>query len=110
MTSQKTLAEIKKYLETQFHLPGEQIDSMLPDFMATLKEHLHTLETALEGGNLTCLAKAGHTIKGALLNLGLSECAEIALTIEERGKEGDNSINFNSLVDELRLRIETLTS
>ncbi len=105
MTCQTTIDTIKKYLKNQFHLPGEQIEIMLPSFISTLKDHMRNLELAVEDENFDVLGKAGHTIKGAFLNLGLKECAEIALKIEEKGKIGDHSTNFRALLEDLRLKI-----
>ena len=71
---------------------------------------MRNLEDALEQNNPLLIGKAGHTIKGAFLNLGLGDCAKVALRIEERGKQGDTTIDYRSLVDDLRLRISPLFS
>ncbi len=92
---------IKKHLANQFHLPDEQIESMMPSFISTLGEHMETLEKALKNNDLIQLGKAGHTIKGAFLNLGLEECAEIALIIESAGKAGDSELNYRQKIDGL---------
>ena len=58
--------------------------------------------------NLASIGEVGHTIKGAFLNLGLDDCASIALQIEERGKAGDHETNFKQLVEDLRLKISPI--
>lgn len=93
--------EIKKYLSDQFHIPIEQVETMMPSFISTLGSHMETLEVALSENDFTELGKAGHTIKGAFLNLGLEECAKIALDIEESGKSGNTSADYRSKVDSL---------
>ncbi len=81
---------------------------LMPSFIATLETHMENLEGALEENDLTAIGSFGHTIKGAFLNLGLDDCAKIALQIEERGKAGDHTTDYMQLVEELRLRITPL--
>jgi HPt (histidine-containing phosphotransfer) domain-containing protein len=94
--------QIKHYLVNQFNLPPEQIENMLPGLITTLADHIDNLEVALEQGDLEQLGKAGHTIKGALLNLGIEECADIAYSIELNGKAGNDDINYQELVKSIR--------
>ncbi|MBU1567120.1 MAG: Hpt domain-containing protein [Proteobacteria bacterium] len=96
---------IRLHLTEQFHLPVEQIDLMLPSFIATLGTHMCNLENALDANNPVQLGKLGHTIKGAFLNLGMQDCAQIALTIEEKGRQGGSLTDFKKLVEDLRLLI-----
>ncbi len=63
------------------------------------------LENALIGKDYAVIGAAGHTIKGAFLNLGLNGCAEIALTIEEKGKEEDDTTDFEKMVAELKVLV-----
>ena len=109
MTSQQYISQIKLYLFNQFSLSEEQVLEMLPSFITTLSGHMANLEKALANGNLEVLGKTGHTIKGAFLNLGLADCAEIALQIEHRGKEGDMSTDYSRLVADLRKKIDVIT-
>lgn len=99
---QQNVQNIKSYLKEQFNLPDEQIELLMPSFLETLATHMQNLESALEEDNPALLGKLGHTIKGAFLNLGLDDCATIALKIEKSGKAGDMSINYKQLVGELR--------
>lgn len=101
----KRIEHIKAYLKEQFNLPVEQIELLLPSFIATLGTHMQSLESALHENNPTSIGKVGHTIKGAFLNLGLEDCADIALCIEERGKAGDYSADYKRLVEDLRRKI-----
>ena len=98
----QTIDNIRTYLAQQFNLPPEQIEMLLPSFIATLGTHMESLEDALDGNNPQIIGKMGHTIKGAFLNLGLKDCASIALHIEERGKAGDRTTDYRQLVEELR--------
>jgi HPt (histidine-containing phosphotransfer) domain-containing protein len=103
MTGNTSVKRVKIYLSEQFHLTEEQVDSMFPGFVTTLVTHMHNLENALSENNLFTLAKSAHTFKGALLNLGLEECAKVALLIEEKAKAEDESADFHKLVDDLRI-------
>ena len=98
--------EIKKYLSKQFSLPAEQVETMMPSFISTLGSHMETLENALRENDLTKIGKAGHTIKGAFLNLGLEECAKIAFVIEESGKAGNSSMDYRAKIDSLHHHLE----
>jgi histidine phosphotransfer protein HptB len=101
----KRIQHIKAYLKEQFNLPCEQIDMLLPSFIATLGTHMQNLESALHENNPTSIGKVGHTIKGAFLNLGLEDCADIAHCIEERGKAGDHAADYKQLFEDLRRKI-----
>jgi len=98
--------QIKLHLARQFHLPEEQIELMLPNFITALVSHLHNLQKALESKDPVAIGKAGHTIKGAFLNLGLEDCAAIAKDIEQEGKAGNKAANFRELVQELAVKMQ----
>lgn len=99
---------IKEHLESKFKLPQDQIELMLPSFVDTLKSHMDNLEAALESNDLVHLGRAAHTIKGAFLNLGLDECAAIALHIEKGGKCGDAKENYEELIRQLELNLKSI--
>ena len=99
---QQTINRIKAHLAEQFNLPAEQIDILMPSFIATLHTHMHNLQKAMETNNPLAIGQVGHTIKGAFLNLGLGECAAIALHIEQLGKAGDHLANYQQLFEQLR--------
>ncbi len=101
--------EIKQYLVRQFSLMPEQVEELLPGLINTLSEHIQSLETALKSGDLELLGKAAHTIKGALLNLGLHECADIAYRVEEKGKAGQEDIDYRELVETIRTKLDCYT-
>lgn len=98
---------IRQHLKTAYLLSDEKTEEVLPVFYGALLSHLHHLEEVLASGDLEQLGRTGHTVKGALLNLGLPELAEIAYTIENKGKENDNTTNFSALVTKLKLEVES---
>ncbi len=100
--------QIHSYLCTQFSLKVEQVDALLPGFLTTLATHLANVEQAWGGGELIALSKAAHTMKGALLNLGLTDAAELAQQIEIHGRENDRAIDYAALVAELRSNLADL--
>jgi histidine phosphotransfer protein HptB len=110
MTSDQYVDQIKSYLFRQFSLSEEQVVEMLPSFFTTLSGHMASLEKAFADGNLEILGKTGHTIKGAFLNLGLIDCAEIALEIEQQGKAGNMSTDYARLVADLRKKINVIVN
>lgn len=85
-----------------FHLSDDKIDAMMPNFLNTISSHLTATEEVFASGNLTALGKAGHKLKGALLNLGLSDLAEIAFALERKAGSQDESADYNSLLAELK--------
>ena len=110
MSKQAQLDIIRKYLCSRFNFPDEQIDQMLPSFITTLGEHMEGLESALLAGDLVELGKKGHTMKGALLNLGLHDCADIAHEIEVKGRGQEKSADYAFLVKRLRDCLKSLLS
>ena len=110
MSAEQRIHQIKTYLCEHFQLSQEQIGEMLPSFITTLSTHMQNMERVLGEEDLLALGKAGHTMKGALLNLGLSDCAQLALRIEEMGKAGDTMTDYAALVADLRERISPLFS
>ena len=94
-------ARIKEYLGNQFDLPEEQIESMLPEFRKTLAAHLKNLKAAQSTDDLHVLQVAAHTMKGALLNLGLNDCADVALAIETGAAASDRALDYPNLVAQI---------
>lgn len=101
-TKNELLAQIKTHLGNQFHLTPEQIDNMLPSFMVALRGHMENLEAAQREGEIAQIARASHTIKGALLNLGLTDCAELALKIEQQAKTEADTQKFPEIIQQIR--------
>lgn len=92
---------IKQHLIRQLGLAEEQIEQMLPQFRVTLAGHLEALKKSAQADDLDNIRKTAHTIKGALLNLGLSDCAEIAMRIEYAAAAGDLSLDYPGLIRDI---------
>ncbi len=108
MSKQQRIEQIQSFLCERFHLPREQVTEMLPNFISALSSHMNNLDGALQSGDLVQLGRAGHTLKGALLNLGLDDCVDIALQIEQKGKAQDNSADYQSMLNELKQNLQVL--
>jgi HPt (histidine-containing phosphotransfer) domain-containing protein len=105
ITKEERIEQIHEYLAEKFHLPHEQINEMLPNFIVALVSHMDKLEVALQASDLVALGRAGHTMKGALLNLGMNDCVDIALEVEQKGKAMDTTVDYAVLLGELRERL-----
>ncbi|MGW8195334.1 MAG: Hpt domain-containing protein [Desulforhopalus sp.] len=103
-----SIRAIRRYLKEQYKFPDEQIDTMLPSFLATLVGHMDFLGKAMAEKSSAEVGKAAHTIKGAFLNLGLHDCADLAKQIEEKGKEGQSKDALAPLVAQLQAKITPL--
>ncbi len=98
-------AKIRQHLINLLQLPEEQIDVLFSSFLAALAGHLQALEKSVASDDPVSIARAAHTIKGALLNLGLAEFADIALVIEKKGRAGDKTTDYAQLVSRLKKKI-----
>ena len=89
---------VSGFLCDHYKLSGDKVTEMLPTFLSVLRNHMRDMESVLEQKDVRAIGKAGHTLKGALMNLGLDELAEIAQSIEIAGKEGRREFDVQGLV------------
>ncbi len=108
MSKQECIQQMRSYLLEKFQLPDEQVDEMLPKFISMLVSHMNNIDKAVHEGDLIVIGKAAHTMKGALLNLGLHDCAEVARDLEEKGKSQDSSVDYPALAGNLRANLGEL--
>ena len=101
MTDVEYKRSIRDHLLRAYMLSDEKIAIFLPRFLTTLKTHLNNLQQPLQTENLEELSKAAHTLKGALLNLGLKELADIAYHIELQSRAGDETTDYSALFERL---------
>ena len=100
--------KIRVHMQNQFGLSDQQIDSMLPSFMETLAGYLNELAVQFAAGDQQEAGRVAHTIKGALLNLGLHEQASLAKDIELRAKAGIELVDLESDFKKLRAALGPL--
>ncbi|MFN2354659.1 MAG: Hpt domain-containing protein [Desulfopila sp.] len=91
---------VKQHLSKYFSLPENQVEEMLPEFRRTLCAHMKNLKNAQATKGLAELERAAHAIKGAFLSLGLTDCADLALQIEDGAANG-KSFEYSSLIAEI---------
>ena len=94
-------SQVKSHLSSQYDLSTEQLETMIPDFKQTLSKHMDNLRVAHQHDDPLLLHKAAHTIKGALLNLGLFSCAEMANQIETGCETAGSVVEFTFLIDRI---------
>ena len=104
-TREHYLARIRAHMQSAYLLDERKIDQVLPQFLATLRGHLDTLPALIEAADGTGFAKACHTLKGALLNLGLADLADQAANLEH---EAIKDQPLDQLSQEARLFFQEL--
>ena len=103
------LRQIRDHLRSAYLLSDEKINTVLPGFLQTLRSHMNILEEALHSGSDEALNRAGHSLKGALLNLGLTDLAEPALDLEQYCRNQGNETDCALLVAKLKEEISKMT-
>ncbi len=101
---------IREHMKNSYLLNDEKINDILPGFLTALNGHMAELEQKLAVGDAVSLGVSGHTIKGALLNLGLFELADLAYQIEQQGKQPDSDIDCHAIIAQLKKGIAIVTS
>ncbi|MGI6657423.1 MAG: Hpt domain-containing protein [Desulfobulbus sp.] len=102
------LQRIHTHLKTAYLLDEEKIETMMPVFIATLRAHMNRLVELAENDNQEQLAKASHAVKGALLNIGLTDLAKTAQSIENHCNGGTPPKRCQALIAELKYVITLL--
>lgn len=100
---------IRNHLSTSYLLSEEKIDSVLPGLLDTLQKLMHNLEEIAARETDEAVSRAGHAIKGALLNLGLTDLADKAFVIEKNCKSGAVDWNCSRFINELKEEIGKIT-
>lgn len=100
---------MRTHLSTAYLLPEERIDTVLPRFLESLETLMLKLERAAETETEHALSRAGHAIKGALLNLGLTELAATAFLLEQNNRTADPAWDCARIIAELRAEIAKFT-
>ena len=95
------LQVIRQHLQHAYLLNEEKTAEMIPVFVATLGDHVERLAALAAAGDLDGLGRAGHAVKGALLNMGLSDLAELAHRLERqcRDPEHDGPVDRTLITD-----------
>lgn len=99
---------IREHLSTAYLLPEEKIEIVLPRFLESLQALIRDLERTAETESREALGRAGHCIKGALLNLGLKELAAVAFVLEQSSRTADLEPDCARSIAELKKEISKI--
>lgn len=99
---------ILQHLVQQFGVEQDEIIKMLPAFYTAVLEYQDNLSDAIQSKDMEQISRAAHRLKGALLNLGLSSCAEHAYSIEKSAILLDANFDFQALSRCLDHNLESL--
>ena len=77
------------HLQRELGMDDAQVDQILTTLTQPLKNTLEETLSAYNSKNLQTLSSAAHSLKGALLNLGLNELALLAKNIEQSAKNNE---------------------
>jgi two-component system sensor histidine kinase/response regulator len=64
------------------------VDELVDEYLADAPRQAAAVRAALDAGDPAGLVRPAHTLKGTSLNLGGVRVAEVARSIEERGRAG----------------------
>ncbi len=90
-------------------LSEEKSEQLMPNFLSSLRNQVLELQPIHSRGDLQTLGKSSHKVKGALLNLGLTDLADVAYTIEQNSKSGNHEYNYQETIEELTQTILLFT-
>ncbi len=99
---------IREHLRSSYLLSDDKIENVLPRFIASLQTLMDNLERVFQSEESDSLSRAGHALKGALLNLGLNELAEKAFTIEIQDHNQGEKTEIAVLISELRKEVNSI--
>ncbi len=99
--SAPTSDEVVTYLQQATMLNTAQIERILAAIQVSLADNLEKAETAVAADDMVALAKTSHTLKGTLLQCGLTPWAQKAQSIYDAAKENQD-LDYAHLVAEIR--------
>ena len=93
MELDKTLVldDMRNYLSEEFAMDSDEIAEMVGFFLESLSEIASNAKTAMDAGDFTALAAAGHSLKGAAANIGAKQISAIGAALDTAAKAGDES-------------------
>ncbi len=80
--------QVVDHLLDQYGLNGQSAHLLLETSVTTINQELSRMEQCQAAVDLQGVAKAAHSIKGVLLNLGLEDLAAQARRVEQGGRDG----------------------
>ncbi len=96
-----------EYLASRLGLDKEDFLELSELFVTTTQADLEKIRKAMADSDSSAAAAAAHSIKGAAANLGFEAMAELAKTMEFKGKDGSLE-GFDAHVAELEGHVQAL--
>lgn len=88
-------------------LMGEDFAALIAAFEADSGAQIDAIDTAVSSADAECVRRQAHGLRGACINLGANDLAELCERIEEFGRIGDCA-TARTLVPALRREFESL--
>lgn len=77
----EVLNELKDIMEDEF-------DTLINTFIDDSEEKVRQLDAIISGADADALRKTAHSLKGSSLNVSAQSLSELALSLENMGREG----------------------
>jgi CheY-like chemotaxis protein len=113
MISEEDVDRVRTHLGKCYGLSSDDAEIVLSTYIQTIRQTLARFEKALLERCCVVACSQAHSLKGALLNLGLDEQASAASVLEKRCREnldGDTLAGADKLVRRLSLMLKFFSS
>jgi signal transduction histidine kinase/CheY-like chemotaxis protein len=96
-----TCTQVAAYLQAATNLTLEQVDQVLNAIRKSIGDNLDMAATALLQEDYPALGRAAHTLKGTLLQSGLTELAKKAQKIHD-GTRNNTDVSYGPILETLK--------
>ncbi len=103
-----SLDKVREHISDAYNLEPKKIHHLLDTLKGNLENHLAAAEKAAAANDLETLCLSVHNIKGVLLNLGLTDCADYVLAIERDAKGEKTNTDYAKMLAVLRTILRPL--
>lgn len=103
-----SIEQIVAYLQANMDLSSEQIEKVLAASRKSIQDNLAEMKHALAAEDLETLAVSAHTIKGTLLQSGLSDAAQKAQALYDKARSEMGYPHFARDIHILRKHLEPI--
>lgn len=107
-SGQLLIDQILSHVCEQYRLPVETVKPMLSNFVSVIQNHMNSLAAIVDSDDLSDIARKGHALKGALLNMGLTEAAAIAENVERAAGDGRRDLDYAVLWQQMQKMLEEI--
>ncbi|HIJ90976.1 MAG: ATP-binding protein [Desulfobulbaceae bacterium] len=89
-----SVEQVREQLVTACGIAPEKIDAFLIPMGKALQQYMADAEEAIRQGDHEQVCRIAHSLKGALLNLRLNDCAAVAAVMEQGAKGQDGTKDY----------------